>query len=189
VDEIELVEKFKLGDTRVFKDIFNLYKDAVMSVCYRIVGNKVEAEDLCQEVFFKVYKSLNSFQAKSKLSTWIYRIALNQSLNSLRKKKKFREINLDPQNKNNNETDLISSPEIERPDRLFEKKEKEKVIWEAVQSLPKNQRVAIILQKYEGLSCEEIAGIMEATLFSIQSLIHRGKKNLYKKLLPYLNNL
>jgi len=90
VQDHELIEKIKAGDSHAFKELFEHYNSLVINICYKLVRNKEEAEDLTQEVFFKVYKSAKSFKQRSKFSTWIYRIAINLSLNHLRKKRQLR---------------------------------------------------------------------------------------------------
>lgn len=189
--EKELIKRFKAGDENAFQKIFNLYRNSVFSICYRFTRDRHESEDLCQDIFLKIYKSLYNFHAKSKLSTWIYRIAVNQSLNHLRNKKKTgRTITIHSDNQDAIEKKFLNytlSPE--QPDIDLEEKQKGEIVWNAVQALPKNQRTAIILQKYEGFSCKEIAKILDCTLLSVQSRLYRGKKNLYKKLLPYLGKI
>ncbi|MFH1941455.1 MAG: RNA polymerase sigma factor [bacterium] len=181
----------KSGDTTEFEDIFERHKDRVINICHRLVGNKDEAEDLCQEVFFRVYRSLRTFKHRSKISTWIYRIAVNQSLNHIRNRKQLRRVASFPNDQSaiHDARSTVVAPPSEQPDLSFEKKEMQTIVWNAVQALPKNQRIALILQKYEGFSSQEIAEIMDWTLPSVQSRIHRAKENLYKKLLPYLGEL
>lgn len=187
----EIVEKINSGDYKAFKALFDCHVNTVMNICYKMIGNREEAEDVCQEVFFKVYKSIGTFKHRSKFSTWIFRIAVNLSLNHLRKKKKLSRISLSKQNAHINSEilDSLSASSMDRPDVFFEQKEKEKIVWNAVHSLPANQRVVLILQKYEGFSGKEIAKILDCSLSSVQSRLYRAKENLYKKLLPYLGKL
>jgi RNA polymerase sigma-70 factor (ECF subfamily) len=178
-------------DTIQFEDIFERHKDQVINICHRLVGDRDEAEDLCQEVFFRVYRSLRTFKHRSKISTWIYRIAVNQSLNHIRNRKQRRRMSSFPNDQSDTHDGTLTAvaPPGEQPDLSFEKKEMQAIVWNAVQALPKNQRIVLILQKYEGFSSKEIAEIMDWTLSSVQSRIHRAKENLYKKLLPYLGEL
>lgn len=188
MQEHELVNKIKAGDFHAFKNLFECYQLEVLNLCLKFVGNRVEAEDVCQEVFIKVYQSINSFEHKAKISTWIYRIAINLCLNHQRKKKQMRFLRLDDRETQSNSdiNDLLMNPPGEQPDISLEQKEKEKIIWESVNSLPENQRVVLILQRYEGMSCEQIARVLKSSASSIQSRIYRAKENLYKKLRPFL---
>ena len=187
----EIIEKIKAGDSHAFKELFEHYKSLVINICYRLVGNKEEAEDLTQEVFFKVYKSAKSFKHRSRLSTWIYRIAVNLSLNHLRKKRQLRWLSPDNTSKQANEETLntLPAPYGDQPDVLFEQKEKELIIWKMINLLPENQRVALILHRYEGLSCKEIADILECSIGSVQARLHRAKENLHEKLSLYLKEI
>lgn len=188
MQDYELIEKIKAGDPHAFKKLFEHYKSLVINICYRLVGNKEEAEDLTQEVFFKVYKSVKTFKHRSKLSTWIYRIAVNLSLSHLRKKRQLRWLSLDnPSQQANGETlNPLSAPSGDLPDVFLEQKEREKIIWKMINLLPKNQRVAF---RYEGLSCQEIAEILECSVGSVQARLHRAKEKLHEKLLPYLKEI
>lgn len=187
----ELIEKIKTGDSHAFKELFERYKSLVINICYRLVGNKEEAEDLTQEVFFKVYKSVKTFKHRSKFSTWIYRITVNLSLNHLRKKRQLSWLSLDnPSEQANGETlNTLSTPSWDLPDVFLEQKERDKIIWKMINLLPKKQRVALILHRYEGLSCQQIAEILECSIGSVQARLHRAKENLHEKLLPYLKEI
>jgi len=191
VQDHELIEKIKAGDSHAFKKLFKHYNSLVINICYKLVGNKEEAEDLSQEVFFKVYKSAKSFKHRSKFSTWIYRIAVNLSLNHLRKIKQASWLSLDISSKQTDgETlDTLPAPSGDQPDVFLEQKEKEIIIWKMINLLPENQRVALILQRYEGMSCQEIADILECSIGTVQARLHRARENLHKPLSLYLKEI
>jgi len=191
VQDYELIKKIKAGDSHAFKELFENYKTLVINICYRLTGNKEEAEDLTQDVFLKVYKSAKSFKHHSKLSTWIYRIAVNLSLNHLRKKRQLRWLSPDNTSKQANEETLttLPAPSGDQPDVFLEQKEKEIIIWKMINLLPENQRVALILQRYEGMSCQEIADILECSVGSVQARMHRAKENLQEKLFLYFKEI
>ena len=191
MQERELIEKIKAGDFHAFKELFESYKSLVIDLCFRLVGNKEEAEDLTQEVFFKIYKSIKTCRHRSKVSTWIYKIAFNLSLNHVRKKRQLSWLSLDNFSEQSNGEILNAhpAPPRDQPDAFLEQKERENIMWQMINSLPKNQRVALILQKYEGLSCQEIAEILECSITTVQARLHRAKENLQKKLLPYLKEI
>ncbi len=187
MQEQELIKKIKTGDQSAFKELFETYSIMVFQVCLHMSGNQQEAEDITQDVFFQVYKSIKSFRAKSKLSSWLYRIAVNLCLNYQQKKKQARWFSLDILFESSEEKtkNIPASPE-NIPDVLLEKSEKERIIQQAINSLPKQQRVAVILHRYEGLSYQEIAEVMECSVASVESRLHRAKVSLAKKLLPML---
>jgi len=186
-----LINKVKSGDTHAFKKLFESYKDQIYNLCFRFVNTREEAEDLCQEVFFKIYKSIDSFKSRSKLSTWIYRITVNLCLNYKRKENKFRRLfegdSFEGFGSELNEN--LSAPLCDRPDFFLEQKEREKIVQQAINSLPSNQRVALILQRYEGMSIQEIAEVLGCSVSSIQSRLSRAKENLCKRLMPFLDEI
>ncbi len=183
----ELTDKIKRGDQQAFKLLFDKYHVKVFSTCMGFVHNKNDADDITQEVFIEVYKSANKFRGDSKLSTWLYRIAVNKSLNFIRDNKKsdwLRSI----------ETIFTGSPsnELEKnhnsgydPEMIMENKEKAEILHQTIDSLPTNQKIAFTLNKYEDLYYKQISEVMDISLSSVESLIHRAKKNLQKKLLNY----
>jgi len=177
MDETELILKFKQGDKSTFRPLVEKYQDSVINTCYRFLRNKEEAEEAAQEVFLKVYLSLDSYQPKSKFSTWLFKIVVNFCLNKLRDKKKSLSFQL--------EEDLPSPPE-DQPDRSLEKEELKRLVREAIDSLPENQRTAILLNKYEDLSYQDMAKILDCSVSAVESRLFRAKENLKKKLDPYI---
>jgi RNA polymerase sigma-70 factor (ECF subfamily) len=185
----ELIRKILSGDIKAFKILFDEYKNSVFHVCCRFTGNKRDAEDLCQDVFIKIYQTLHTFRQESKLSTWIYRITVNHCLNHIRGKRK-QKIFSAPENIIHKMPGKSSSKSSgNQPDRLMEQKEMNRIISSAIDSLSERQKTVLILQKYEGLSCQEIATMMNCSLASVNSMLQRAKKNLIKKLKPYLDDL
>lgn len=184
----ELIDKIACGSDSAFQELFNRYKKLIVNVCYRLIGNRDEAEDVTQDVFLRVFRSAKQFTHRSKVSTWIYRIAINLSLNHLRRKKYRQWLSLDDGSTSNTPEffDLVSS---DCPKSELHAKEQKKIIMTAINKLPADQRIAIMLQRYDGLSCQEIAAIMECSVGAVQARLHRAKKNLYQKLLPYVEEI
>lgn len=180
MEEKELLENIKAGDQSAFKELFLKYNPMVFSVCRRMLGDAREAEDLTQEVFLNVHRSIGRFGHQSKISTWIYRICVNLCLNRQAKLKRMKWLNLE----------FISAREgaisDESPDRILERKETEEIIQGAINSLPEKQRIAILLSRYEGLSYDEIAEITESSVSSVESRLFRAKQNLSGKLIKKL---
>lgn len=182
--EAEIIKKLKEGSEKAFKDLVSTYQKMVVNICYGIVHNIEDAEDVAQDVFIEVFRSVSGFRGDSKLSTWIYRIAVNRSINYLRDHK--RRSNL----KSLDETVDSSKSAISElfyesasdPQKEMENIQRSKILYAAIGTLSKNQRIAFTLNKYEGLSYKEISEIMELSISSVESLIHRAKKNLQKRL-------
>lgn len=183
MEEKELIELLKMKDENSFKFLINKYQKLVINACYKFVQNRNDAEDIAQDVFIEVLFSIKSFKSESKLSTWLYRIAVNKSLDFIKmKNRKKRFAFLNPFLNVDNE-EVIQIESNETPQTILEQKENKKLILEAISRLPENQKAAIILAKMEGLSYLEIAEILKTSTSAVDSLIQRAKQNL-KKYLP-----
>ena len=167
-----------------FSTIVAEHQDMVLNTCYRFVLNREDAEDIAQEVFLEAYRSLDSFRQESKLSTWLYRIAVTKSLDHLRKKKrKKRFSSLKRVMGFNDPAEELALPSsIETPAEALSGSERTEILQSAMDSLPDNQKTAFLLSKYDGYSNQEIADVMQTTVSAVESLVHRAKKNLQKKL-------
>ncbi len=184
--EPEIIIELKNGNDQAFKKVVDEFQKYVLNTCYRFVNVKEIAEDLTQDVFIEVYRSIKNFRGESKLSTWIYRIAVTKSLDYLKAQKRkkrfaylksiFGDEELEKQLPMNNVTN---------PDTILENKNRIEILMNALSTLPESQRVAFTLSKYDELSYKEIAEILGTTIPSVESLIHRAKKNLKKKLYTY----
>jgi RNA polymerase sigma-70 factor (ECF subfamily) len=169
-----------------FKSVVTEYQDKVRHTCFRFVNHPEDADDLAQEVFIQVYESMHRFRGQAKLSTWIYRIAVNKSLDFLRRKKrKKRFAQLTSLFGLVDEARDIQVPDGKDPHQELQTEERRQVLNRALDKLPENQRTAIILSKYEGFSTKEIASIMDTSITAVEGLVHRAKKNLQKSLHRY----
>ncbi|MCP5103245.1 MAG: RNA polymerase sigma factor, partial [bacterium] len=182
----ELTRRLKANEPGAFKQLVELYQDRVFATCYRFLLNRQDIEDIAQEVFIEIYRSISTFKEQSKLSTWIYRIAVTKSLDLIRKtkrKKRFAPVKslfgLQEEGKD------IPDPKSNDPQRNLEQTEGLRILKEAIDTLPENQRIAFTLSKCEGFGNKEITEIMGCSLSSVESLMHRAKKNLRKKLYHY----
>jgi RNA polymerase sigma-70 factor, ECF subfamily len=180
----EIIRLILDGDRQIFRILVEKYQSMVFRTCMGFVHNKDDADDLTQEIFIQVYQSLQGFKGEAAFSTWIYRIAVNASLNKVRKKSGNQLLyHLDalfgtPREKENS----LPVSNNENPESLLIKQENEKWVQNALDSLPENQRTAIILSKYDDLSQKEIAEIMKTTEGAVEALMQRAKANLRKKL-------
>ena len=186
MEDLELIEKLKNGDAESFRLVVEKYQKLVLNCTFKFLRNKESAEDLTQEVFIEVFESIRSFNAQSQLSTWIYRIAVTKSLNhikSLKRKKRFAMVvslfSGDKVEEN------IAAPGKMNPDQELENQERASILSWALDKLPENQRVAFTLSKYKEMSYEEISLMMNVSISSVESLIHRAKTNLKKELYGY----
>ena len=190
MEEQEFINQLKQGKQSAFGKLLDAYQQKVFSTCISFVPNKEDAEDIAQEVFLEVFKSVSKFKGDSKLSTWIYRIATNKSLEFIRKKntkKRFAfmqtimgtKIPLD-------KTSYFT--EFNHPGILLENKEKSATIFKAIHTLPESQRVVFTLAKIDGKSYQEIVEITGKSLSSVESVMFRAKKSLQEKLENFYKN-
>ncbi|MCF6240340.1 MAG: sigma-70 family RNA polymerase sigma factor [Bacteroidales bacterium] len=192
MDDKELINLIEKDKSSGFKFLVNKYQRLVVNTCYGFVHNQADAEDIAQDVFIEVYRSIKRFRKQSKLSTWLYRIAVNKSLNHLRDNKKntwLKSLDILFDDDSNTKTLEPEDSKNNMPDKITENKETGNYIYKAINTLPDNQKIAFTLNKYEDLSYKEIADVMELSLSSIESLIFRAKKNLQKKLIEHYKNL
>jgi RNA polymerase sigma-70 factor (ECF subfamily) len=175
--DIALIRGIAEGEEGALEELVTKYQRRVLNTIYRYIGDPEEAEDLAQEVFVKVWRGAGGFRGKSKVSTWIYRIAVNHCL-SHRAKRKTRVESLDEIQERG------GIPEATKVEVDRERERRAELVRDAVGELPERQRMALILSKFEGRSYKEISEIMGTTLSSVESLIFRAKDNLGKKLLP-----
>ena len=180
--EWELIEQLKLKDERAFKTIVDTWQDMVYNTVLGIVQNAEDAEDVSQEVFIQVYESIKNFKGESKFSTWIYRIAVTKSLDLLRRKKRKKRFAFIQSLFGKNDELINDPPDFYHPGVVAENKENAAVLFKAIAALPENQQTAFVLSKIEGLSYIEVSEVMQMTEASVDSLLHRAKTNLRKKL-------
>lgn len=162
----------------VFEEIFNTHKERVFSLCFRYLQQEQEAEDAVQEVFVKVFYKIDTFKAESQIGTWIYRIAINHCLDILKSKKRKQQI-----------LHFVSflpfvTENIGQTEEKLEEKEAYQQLQEKLHLLPEKQLTALVLNKLEGFSIDQVAQIMNLSYKAVESLLQRGKQNLQK----HLNN-
>jgi len=183
-----LIDKISEGDQLAFKELVEKYQTMVINTCIGFLHDKQDAEDISQEVFIEVFASLRKFRKEAKLSTWMYRIAVNKSLNFLRSKKRRQWIQNLEDVLGMNRQDHKQPIEMRNPAIDLEMQEEALLLHNAINSLSENQRIAFTLNKYEDLPYSEISEIMGASLSSVESLIHRAKLNLQQKLMHHYKN-
>ncbi|MBK7098036.1 MAG: RNA polymerase sigma factor [Sphingobacteriales bacterium] len=182
-----LIQELKEGKESAFKSIVDAYQDMVYNTCLGIVKNEEDAEDLSQEVFVQVYQSIGSFKGESKLSTWIYRIAITKSLDHERKKKRKKRFAFVRSIFGDDSQVVVHVPDFHHPGVQLDQKENAAVLFKAIDKLPENQKIAFLLNKVEGLNYQEVSEVMEVSVSAIESLLHRAKGNLKKILTEDFN--
>jgi RNA polymerase sigma-70 factor, ECF subfamily len=188
--DVELVEQLINGNHSAFRLLVEKYQNMVVNACFNVLHNGPDAEDVAQEVFIEVYESIHQFRSESKLSTWLYRISINKSLNHLRKHKmKTMLYSIEQFFVGEKKTQFdIEDISASNSPHSVDYKERTQVLHNAIASLPENQRIAFTLNKFDDLSYQEVAEVMNVSLASVESLIHRAKLGLQKKLINYYKN-
>ena len=179
----DLMARIVKGDAEAFEILVNRHQATVLNLIYRFIGDKAQAKDLAQEVFIKVWQAAKTYKPEAKFTTWIYRVSTNVCFNELksaRRKKWLQFLRLGDQHEESIEDTFIDgSPS---PEDLLLAKEKNRQISDALQSLPDNQRMALVLRRYDNLSYTEIAQIIGCSVSAVESLLVRAKRTLQKKL-------
>lgn len=166
----ELIQLFKSGHDSAFNELVVRYQEKIYWVARRFVNDHDQADDVTQEVFVKAYESLGSFRSDSSIYTWLYRIAVNVSLNFIRRQKVRDFLHLD---------ELLHSHESENPgpDEILEKQEEHSLIEEAIERLPKKQKAVFLMRYYDELPYEEIAKILHTSVGGLKAnYFHAVKK-------------
>lgn len=185
MDEAQLIKGIQDGDHKSFQALVETYQRMVVNTCFSIVHSKADAEDLAQDVFLEIFRTAVNFRGDSKISTWLYRIATNRSLNLIRnnKRKRFFQSIEETFTGGRNRASEISENRADQPDQNITDQQRSDLLHRAIDRLPEKQRIAFTLNKYEELSYQQIAEVMEISLASVESMIHRAKKNLQEQLL------
>jgi len=190
INQEEFIENLRSGNQAAFSLLIDDYQQKVFHTCISFVPNKEDAEDIAQEVFLEVYKSIGKFKGNSKLSTWIYKICTNKCLEFIRKKNAKKRLvfiqrilgNEIPLDKTNFFT------EFNHPGILLEHKERSETIYLAINTLPESQKTVFTLAKLDGKTYQEIVEITGKSMSSVESIMFRAKKNLQKKLANFYKN-
>ena len=170
------------GDQNAFGEIVELYKDKVFQICFRMIGNRHEAEDLAQEAFVRAYINIQSFNIQMKFSTWLYRIATNLCIDRLRKKKP--DYHLDAEIAGTEGLNMYSqiAADIMMPEEELESLELQESVQAIILQLPEKYRSVIVLKHIEELSLKEISEILDLPIGTVKTRIHRGREALRKQL-------
>jgi RNA polymerase sigma-70 factor (ECF subfamily) len=170
--DVALMLRAQRGDRQAFEALFDRYSRAMVNFAYRYVGDRGRAEELAQDVFLKLHRSLASYAPSSKFRTYLYRIATNHFLNELRRGEyRSRPTSLDGDDDRPRE--LVDERAV-RPDDMAEARQTEVAIGRAMETLSDRERLALSLCRLQGLSYREIAEVLETTESAVKALIHRA---------------
>ncbi|WP_077210514.1 RNA polymerase sigma factor SigW [Bacillus dakarensis] len=170
------------GDQDAYAEIVEIFKDKIFQLCYRMLGNRHEAEDMAQEAFIRAYVNITSFNINLKFSTWLYRIATNLCIDRIRKKKP--DFYLDAEVAGTDGLTMYSQVPAETtlPEEEVESIELQDTIQREISKLPEKYRTVIVLKYIEELSLNEISEILDMPLGTVKTRIHRGREALRQQL-------
>jgi RNA polymerase sigma-70 factor, ECF subfamily len=185
-DEAVLVTQSKEGDTRAFNELVRRYESKIFRLAKHITQNREDAEDVLQESFLKAYEHLDQFKGDSKFYTWIVRIAVNQALMKLRRRKTSKAVSLDEQIDTGEDTVVREIAAWgEDPEERFSREELGSILDEAIQSLEPPYRSVFVLRDIEELSTEETAEALDLSVPAVKSRLLRARLQLREKLTRY----
>ncbi|MDR2440855.1 MAG: sigma-70 family RNA polymerase sigma factor [Planctomycetaceae bacterium] len=190
--DVRLMLAVQQDDASAFEELMLRYQNRVLSLLRHMVGDRDTAEDLTQDVFFRIFRARKSYQPEAKFTTWLFTITNNVALNALRTRYRKPEVQLSSRNKedSNGQTrlaeDLILASSGTIPTRQLDKLEMKQMVQLAVDALGERQRMAILLHKFEGMSYLDIAKAMKMTPQGVKSLLCRARLNLRDSLQGYM---
>jgi RNA polymerase sigma-70 factor (ECF subfamily) len=185
-DETPLVERARTGDAAAFTELVNRYERKIFRLAKHITQNDEDAEDVLQETFLKAYSHLDTFQGQSKFYTWIVRIAVNEALMKLRKRKSSKTVSLDEPTDTGEET-MVREIAVwdEDPEQKYSQSELREILDKAVESLKPAFRTVFVLRDIEELSTEETASALDISIPAVKSRLLRARLQLREKLTKF----
>lgn len=183
-DDQSLVRAFQEGDEKAFEEVIRRYQRQVANVVFLTMGSRNDVEDLTQEVFLRVYKSIDKVNLELSLFSWIYRIALNLCIDELRRKKIKRMLSLDTSEESTSDHSLMLQDSSRASDDLMAHEKKEQIL-DALRRLTPAHRTALVLREYEDMSYKEIADTLHITEQAVKSRIFRARDELKDLLKGY----
>ncbi|MBP6630082.1 MAG: sigma-70 family RNA polymerase sigma factor [Kofleriaceae bacterium] len=188
--ERSLLRRLRERDERAFRELVEAHKTTVYNLSFRMLGNRAEAEDVAQEVFISVFKTIDTFREESKFSTWLYRVVVNHCKNRIKYLSRRHDRKQDELDETTHGTGTGGSDGApshpRRPDRALEGAELERLMQEAIAALDEEHRTLVVLRDVEELSIEEICEITGLPDGTVKSRLHRARLVLRKKLQRHL---
>lgn len=189
-EDVDLIERCQRGQTAAYGELVRRYQDRVFNVCWRMCGNRADAEDLTQDAFVKALKAIDRFDGRSAFYTWLFRIAVNLVISERRKKSRGRTVSLDSPGKDRNgeparswADERLVSGEGDPDDRIL-REERRALVADALAALEEDHRVVVVLRDLESLDYHQIADILSLPIGTVKSRLHRARLALRERLSP-----
>ena len=188
---VQLMMHCQNGDDNAFAQLVDLYQDRLIGFFFHLFQDKETAEDSAQEVFLRVYRARARYTPNAKFSTWLYQIAHNLAKNMYRGSNRRKEVPLNVRESGplgtRPEEKVIAEKSALMPSRLFDKREIQEHVQQALNNLGKRQKLAVVLHRFEGMSYADIAATMDLSVSAVKSLLSRARENLRIQLEQYVN--
>ncbi|MFS1514134.1 RNA polymerase sigma factor [Chengkuizengella sp. SCS-71B] len=172
----QLVKEIQMGKNEAYRLLVERHKNYIFTLIFQMIGHRETAEDLSQEVFIKLFRTLSSFQGSSKFKTWLYRLTVNLVIDHRRSQKRKSVVAWADEIK-----DKLFTDSNEEPETKTIAKEKQELVHQLINSLPDKYRIIIYLHHLKEFSCSEIAEIMQLPIKTVETRLYRGKKRLRQK--------
>jgi RNA polymerase sigma factor (sigma-70 family) len=183
-DDLRLMQLVGRGDTRAFEELIEKHQALVAGTIGRMLGSNSDVEDIAQQVFIRVWKSARRYVPRAKFTTWLLKITRNLVFNELRRTKRRAQIPL--QSEAGTDDPPVKDELNLAPDASLLEVELQRTIEEAILQLPETQRMALVLRRYEQLSYEQIADILDLSVPAVKSVLFRARSELRTRLSKYL---
>jgi RNA polymerase sigma-70 factor (ECF subfamily) len=184
--DLRWMERVKHGDTEALQQLIEAHQYRVIGTVAKMLGDDIEAEDVAQQVFIRVWKSAPRYEPTAKFTTWLFKITRNLVLNELRRRGRHRTQSLDGSEDEDQGPIQAADTGAKPPDVAMLDDEMQVAIQRAIESLPEAQRLAIVLRRYDEFSYEEIGEIMGLSVSAVKSVLFRARTELREKLKQYL---
>jgi RNA polymerase sigma factor (sigma-70 family) len=181
-EDRELIARARKGDEAAYRALLTKYEHAVFNICLRMVRNREEAQDLAQDAFTKVFSMLERYNPTYAFSSWLFKITSNLCIDSIRKRRVDTLPMDEPVHGEQGEYERQYESPSDDPSQVFDKREKMRMLSEAVDALPEHYRIMIVLRHQEDLSYEEIAQTLDLPLGTVKARIHRAREMLKHRL-------
>jgi RNA polymerase sigma-70 factor (ECF subfamily) len=179
-----LIARFQAGDIAAFEMIVHRYKDPLINYVFHFLGDRIDAEDVVQETFLRVYRNKHLYRNVAKFSTWIYTIAGNLAKTELRRRRRRKIFSLSQMGYENRDYEITDT--VPTPDGLVDGEMNETFIRKEIEALPVRFREVVVLRDIQEFSYEEISDILKIPIGTVKSRVNRGRMRLQKRLQPLL---
>ena len=183
--DISLMLRVRDGDEKAFEALVDRHKTRVFNLAYRFLGNATEAQDVAQEIFVKIYQARHTYEPTAKFTTWLYTIAKNTCLKSLARAHPTVSLDEEIGIGDDKVQRQVADPNMPTPSEQMLHREETDVVKSAIDALPEQQRMAVVLSRFDGLSYDEIAQVMGCSAKAVKSLLHRARVELKERLEKY----